>query len=313
MIQSTLQLHDTLDPAVVALAASLSVTRSPEAVRQLVRDLLSAKQPCQLHHLRARGVEGGNGELNDLIRNVKAEHRAQDDAARAGRVGEVGAGVLPPEYLRVEEQLRSATLALVARLKAQGHHLTTLRLASVEQEASALEEELRRDLAIAEEQVATMAGDLDERHREADAGVLTIQKLESRIEEQTQQLTVMRQSIEDLRSAVRDANETLTASAAEQSFLRARAERAEDAVQHQTSQVRALAEQLRVQATKLQSCRTAVVARTQEAMTLQRVLDTLVASHEALVARNEPATTPASSTAKPRRAARSSMTTTASA
>ena len=35
--------------------------------------------------------------------------------------------------------------------------------------------------------------------------------------------------------------------------------------------------------------------------------------HEALVARNEPATTPASSTAKPRRAARSSMTTTASA
>jgi hypothetical protein len=264
----------------------LSLKRSPSQVRAVVRERLAAGKRCLPQDLRSLGIEGGNGDFNDLVNELRAEVKeAGGDGQARQRDGGEELPTLPIEFRRPDAMMRSAIAAFVARIHGEIQEQAELRIAAFEKSARGRESELVADLEGAREETAENARLLEEARGQIARDSEDRRQLTARIEEHLQHHAVLQQSAADIRGALLVANETLAAAAEEHKTLRLRAEHAEN----ETSSVKTELDYLRrlvdTQVEDLRAQKVEVTLRTREATTLQRMVDGLVETNAALVAR----------------------------
>ena len=262
----------------------LSVTRSPDAVRAIVRQLIDDDERCTPEDLRARhDVEGGNRELSLLIGEVRNSLRAKKGES-APRIVDDPTSDLPVEFRPLEALVHRAALDFVSRVSAETHHHAELRIAAAQQDAATREAALRQELDSVYQEARASEEELGAARADAEQRAAALLQLEARLAEHVQHQGALAQSNEDLRASVHSADERMRGAIAENDLLRTRAEGADGARLKVEAEMELLRDSLCSQVEELRLAQAAVAARTQEATMLQRMLDAVVETNAALVA-----------------------------
>lgn len=291
------------EPAPADAPKKISLKRSPAQVRALIRERIDAGDRCLPNDLRALGVEGGNSELADLIGELREERKETGADGRARlNAGACDLPTLPPEFRRPDAMMRSAIASFVARVHGELQEQTELRLAACEQSARSRESSLAAALEAACEEATESARLLEEVHGQVARDAEDRRHLMARIDEHVAHHAVLQQSAADIRGALTAANAAVAVAIEEQNKLRFRAEYAENEFVGVKSELGSLRSLVDAQVEELRAQKVEVALRTGEARMLQRMIDGLVETNAALVARLvHPPVTPSSSVVRPRR------------